>query len=753
MLSLLNRYVDWLHLQWPGGSEEPLPRVEADFSTDVPGLFVVGELTGIPLLKHAVDSGARVARRLLPECEQSPEGIVPLVIVGGGVSGLSAAVEARRLGIDFQWFEAARMLETVENYPIGKPIFTDPPGHSPQSTLELPSEAGLSREGLLESLQKQALDRDLKPQLAILDSIQRKGESLQLNWSHGESIHAHRVVLALGRSGEHRRLEVPGEDLDHVSPICHDPGAYRDRNVLVVGGGDSACEVAIALAEGGAKVHLSHRSPTLKSASATQQQRVANVTARGSLTVLPETTIQKIGESEVELLGTDRKRITLPATSVFTLIGRKPPVELLRRCGLKMHGDRGAFWWASLVGCMVFFFLLYHWKRTGVAIPIAEKWRSIGGFPAGLDRWWSEWFPQGSSLLGSLTPAMDQPGFWYSLLYTLLVLIFGLRRMRKRPSPYIRRQTWCLFWIQAIPLFLLPYWILPWLGTQGIFDAGVGQSVADALFPFSGDSREYWRAFGLILAWPLFFWNIFTDQPLIVWCVISVIQTFVLLPWAIHRWGKGVYCGWICSCGALAETLGDDHRHKMPRGDRPKSWNLIGQGMLLLCLLMLVGRVMSWTLPESTIGQWGQALALGIQKGIPLINYEWFVDLFLSGILGVGLYWHFSGRTWCRFVCPLAALMNIYARFSRFRIFADKSRCISCNVCTTQCHQGIDVMTFARQGLPMADPQCVRCGACVHDCPTDVLRFGKMGRDGVTVELDLLNPRSGVSSRSADQES
>ena len=186
------------------------------------------------------------------------------------------------------------MLETVENYPIGKPIFTDPPGHSPQSTLELPSESGLNREGLLESLQEQALDRDLKPQQAILDSIQRKGESLQLNWSHGESIRAYRVVLALGRSGEHRRLEVPGEDHDHVSHVCHDPGAYRDRDVLVVGGGDSACEVAVALAEGGARVHLSHRSPTLKSASTTQQQRVANAVTEGSLTVLAETTVQRI---------------------------------------------------------------------------------------------------------------------------------------------------------------------------------------------------------------------------------------------------------------------------------------------------------------------------------------------------------------------------------------------------------------------------------------------------------------------------
>ena len=72
--------------------------------------------------------------------------------------------------------------------------------------------------------------------------------------------------------------------------------------------------------------------------------------------------------------------------------------------------------------------------------------------------------------------------------------------------------------------------------------------------------------------------------------------------------------------------------------------------------------------------------------------------------------------------------MHVYARFSKFRIFADKKKCISCNVCTAICHQGIDVMSFANKGVPMADPQCVRCSACVEACPTGVLQFGQVDR-------------------------
>ncbi len=114
------------------------------------------------------------------------------------------------------------------------------------------------------------------------------------------------------------------------------------------------------------------------------------------------------------------------------------------------------------------------------------------------------------------------------------------------------------------------------------------------------------------------------------------------------------------------------------------------------------------------------------------------MDLLFAGIFGVAFYFWFSGRVWCRFACPLAALMHIYARFSSFRIIADKKRCISCNICTSVCHQGIDVMNFANKGLPMEDPQCVRCSACVQSCPTGVLQFGRVDRTGKVLATDTL---------------
>ncbi len=243
-----------------------------------------------------------------------------------------------------------------------------------------------------------------------------------------------------------------------------------------------------------------------------------------------------------------------------------------------------------------------------------------------------------------------------------------------------------------------------------------------------------WRAYGLILAWPLFVYNFFTEAPLWGWLVIGSIQTFVIIPLIIRRWGKGAYCGWICSCGALAETLGDTQRHKMPHGPTWNRLNMLGQVILLIAVVLFVLRVLGWIWS----GSWADWMFdVGFRR-IPALNYAWSVDLLLAGVLGYGLYFWFSGRMWCRFACPLAALMHIYARFSQFRIIADKKKCISCNVCTSVCHQGIDVMNFANKGIPMEDPQCVRCSACVQSCPTGVLEFGRVDRTGRVLGKDKL---------------
>jgi len=237
-------------------------------------------------------------------------------------------------------------------------------------------------------------------------------------------------------------------------------------------------------------------------------------------------------------------------------------------------------------------------------------------------------------------------------------------------------------------------------------------------------------------------YNIFTSAPMPAWIAIGVFQTFVVIPGLVYLYGKGAYCGWICSCGGLAETLGDTQRHKMPHGPLWNRINMLGQVLLGLAFVLLAIRILGWIYPESWMNVCFARLLNGKNAtGLTVnpLSWKWFVDVALGGVIGVGLYFKYSGRVWCRFACPLAALMHIYARFSRFRIFAEKKKCISCSVCTSVCHQGIDVMNFANKGLSMADPQCVRCSACVQSCPTGVLQFGRIdNKTGEAARLDRL---------------
>lgn len=742
MPSLLSRYTRWLHLRWPAGTVEKLPEVNPDGTTAVPGVRVVGDLTGVPLLKFAADSGARAAQAVAAElgAERGGDtGPADLAIVGGGVAGLAAALEAKKLGLRFVVFEANQPFATIANFPKAKPIFTYPTEFKPAGDLAL---SGDVKEDLLAELEAQRLSAGIEPHRARIEKLERRDGVIHLHHPDGQPFRARRVIVAIGRGGEHRKLGIPGEALaDKVFNRLHDPAEHAGKRVLVVGGGDSALEAAVALARAGASVTLSHRGDAFARAKPENAAALAAALAAAGVEIVFKSQLREITADSVRLqTGEGRERV-LPNDVVFTLIGRAAPLDFFRRSGIPIQGETSTLGWLGVATLLFFCVFIYSWKSGGPT----ESWINPSAWADSLAAHTSD----RSTLLGTLAVSLKSRSFYYTLVYSSLILGFGLDRIRRRNTPYIKRQTWTLMIVQWLPLFILPEVILPWLGYNGAFSSGLGAALGDGLFekyipaadyaaaawPEWGHPRAYWRAYGFILAWPLNVYNVFTDSPHWWWIAIGAVQTFVLIPWAVWRWGKGAYCGWICSCGALAETLGDRHRHKMPHGPRWNRLNFIGQVFLAAAFALLAVRVAGWLLPGSWADRSFHALlegkdANGALAGGFFLSYKWFVDILFGGVIGVGFYFKYSGRVWCRFACPLAALMHIYARFSRFRIFAEKKKCISCNVCTSVCHQGIDVMAFANQGLPMEDPQCVRCSACVQSCPTGVLSFGQLLAEG-----------------------
>ncbi|BAM04662.1 NAD(P)-binding domain-containing protein [Phycisphaera mikurensis] len=780
------RYTHWLHTKWPAGKPEVLPVVDADGGTNVPGLYVVGDLSGVPLLKLSVNAGVGVIRKIKEELPGGGEdGVLDVAIVGGGTSGFAAAREAEALGLSYCVFEASEPFSTIVNFPRGKPIYKYPTGLELEGGLAFHDKSDV-KEGLLEDLREQTVDRGLHWAVGKVDHVEKKGGRFELvlperarppegqhlnglSWiTQTQRVKAKKVVVAIGRSGNYRKLGVPGEEIDgRVFNRLFDPRDTTGKRVLIVGGGDSAMEAAIACTKAGADVTLSYRKPEFNrpkpenremllalarnpEASArvespsdvrmagvhVEDQREEGKPCEGCLQLEMGSNIEEIREGEVDLKKADGQTRTLKNDTVYAMIGREAPLAFFRKSGVDILGEKNAKWWVTLVASLLFFTWMYHWTKgeplfniEALKLPawlLPEPkwfWDAVQGLQNAVGAYFSDL----SNLGGTIALSASGRGFYYTLAYCVVVVIFGVRRVRRRKTPYVKLQTITLAVIQIVPLFLLPEILLPWAGHNGWFESGWLGSLADTFFPRAdyGHGREYWRAYGFILAWPLMAWNWFTAEPLFGWLILGALQTFVAIPAMIYFWGKGSYCGWICSCGALAETLGDTQRHKMPHGPFWNRMNMIGQAILLFAIILLALRVVGWVLPEGNFA--GNAFRW-LSSSAPVISWAWGVDLLWAGILGVAMYFHFSGRVWCRFACPLAALMHVYARFSKFRILADKKKCISCNVCTSVCHQGIDVMSFANKGEPMADPQCVRCSACVQMCPTGVLSFGTIDR-------------------------
>ena len=794
MFNPIERYTRWLHTRWPAGVVEKLPESGEYGLTHIPGVRIVGDLTGIPLLKFSSKTGAEAVRAILAEPDfRKDEGgrmkdeVLDLAIIGGGVSGVSAAIEARKAGLNFKIFEATQPFSTVANFPKAKPIYTYPTGLKLEGGLQFTKDV---KETLLEEMEAQRAAAGIEFTEARIERIESlgRGKNILLYQSNKAQTvtRARRVIVAIGRSGNHRRLGCPGEELSKVYNRLYDPMDFTGKDALVVGGGDSALESAIALAGCGANVTLSYRKPEFARPKPENVEKLkmlernpnANVqierpsservttaftsdmmqrTPAGSVTLALATTVTRIEPDKVTLKKEDGSEMVLPNDVVFSMIGREAPLDFFRRSGLHVRGDWRPSTWISCLVFVLFCVVLYHWKSSHPQEFPVQRWASQAhafpyNVPKALDSVGgklAQWSNRETNLLYTIKRGLGNPSFYYTLAYCTCVVVFGIRRIRRRRTPYVKWQTIVLIISQCLPLFILPELILPWMGRNGYFEPGHPlRWLADQLFESYdgslGHERAYWRAYGFILAFPLNVYNVFTDHPMWLWLGICCVQTFVIIPLIIFRWGKGAYCGWICSCGALAETMGDSYRSKMPHGPFWNRVNMVGQAVLLFALGILGLRIAGWALgEESWATHWYQKLF----EGIPFLSYAWSVDIFMAGILGVGLYFWFSGRVWCRFACPLAALMHIYTRFSRYRIFPDKHKCISCNVCTSVCHQGIDIMNFANKGMPMKDPECVRCSACVQECPTGVLSFGRYDNER-NIILDKL-PASPVLMREA----
>jgi thioredoxin reductase/NAD-dependent dihydropyrimidine dehydrogenase PreA subunit len=315
-----------------------IPLVSPDFETDVPGIFVAGELGGMGLIQNAIEQGRQAfgAIAKLPGIGEGSQ--LDVAIVGAGPAGLAASLAALERKLRFVTLEQESIGGTVAHYPRGKIVMTRP--------VKLPIVGKTRfRETTKEALLSfwQEIERQTGLQVNYgerVESVTRETGGFLVRTSR-DSYRARAVLLAIGRRGTPRKLDVPGEDLDKVVYRLVDPSQYDGKQVLVVGGGDSALEAAVALAEGrAAKVLLSYRGAAFSRAKESNRQRLRSMEEGGRLEVLLESEVLRIDATDVTLRqhGVAQAR---PNDAVIVCAGGVLPTEFLREIGITVETKYG----------------------------------------------------------------------------------------------------------------------------------------------------------------------------------------------------------------------------------------------------------------------------------------------------------------------------------------------------------------------------------------------------------------------------
>lgn len=314
-----------------------IPEVKPNFETNVPGIFIAGELGGMGLIRKAVEQGRQAMDSIRGRGRGAQE--LDAVIVGAGPAGLSAGLGAIQHKLRYVLLEQEGSLGgTVYHYPRNKIAMTAP--------VKLPLFGKMkfnevSKEALLEFWQGIVKRANLRIRFnEPMQSIERAGNGFVVKTPRG-AYRTGAVLLAVGRRGTPRKLGVPGEEQPKVVYRLVDAAQYRGRRVLVIGGGDSALEAALALAEQpGTKVALSYRGKAFDRVKPKNRDRLQQAAGARRVDLLLGSQVESIGARDVALKAGERS-LRLPNDAVIVCAGGVLPIDLLKKVGIRFEEKRG----------------------------------------------------------------------------------------------------------------------------------------------------------------------------------------------------------------------------------------------------------------------------------------------------------------------------------------------------------------------------------------------------------------------------
>jgi len=316
-----------------------LPDVSPTFETNVPGVYIAGELGGMGLIKNAVSQGREAVENIAKAIKKDAKADYDLIVIGAGPAGISASLAAKKYNLKVLTLEQDTLGGTVFTFPRSKIVMTAP--------MDLPLFGKVkfretSKTELLDLWHSVLLKNNIQiKENSKVEAIIPEGNIFKVETIHGEVYSSKTVLIAIGRRGTPRKLNVKGEETEKVAYRLLEPEEIKGKNILVVGGGDSAIESALLLAEENT-VTLSYRSESFNRIKVKNAEKINEAIKNNLIDVKFNSKIVSIDTDFVTYTLSDSSEIMkIKNDLVYIFAGGELPTQFLKKIGIEVTTKYG----------------------------------------------------------------------------------------------------------------------------------------------------------------------------------------------------------------------------------------------------------------------------------------------------------------------------------------------------------------------------------------------------------------------------